>query len=224
MTPDDFRRLAAAGLNTEQIAIVMEMMERDSKALLDAEEARRTKARDRVAKWRERHGNVSETLPKVTERLTRAVEDKTLTSVIEPQESKKQNAASGDLAQFKAKLAPLLDAPLLDAFVKVRKAKRAAFTELAAGLFIGDAEKCGMSVAEAATECVRSNWITVKPEYFQHRQRAGPATPKQNLGLATIDALLEKVNAVTTDETSGNPPHSGVVAIEDHRERRWASG
>ncbi len=95
MSPDDFRRLAAAGLSTEQIAIVMEMMDREARATAEANEARKAKARDRVQRWRER--NVTETSPKVTERLTgRAapVEDKLLTTEIEPQlENKKRERA-----------------------------------------------------------------------------------------------------------------------------------
>lgn len=86
MTPDDFRRLVSAGLSTDQIAIVMEMMDRDAKAYAAADEARKAKGRDRVQRWRASR-NVTETQPNVTVRLTR-VEDKTLTTVIEPQVKK----------------------------------------------------------------------------------------------------------------------------------------
>ena len=88
MSPEDFRALVAAGLNTDQIAIVMGMMARDKIAVSEADEARKQKARDRVSKWRERHRNVSETSPKVTVRLTRAEEVNLLPSVVSKEEKK----------------------------------------------------------------------------------------------------------------------------------------
>ncbi len=45
MNPDDFRKLAAAGLDTDQIALVMEMMERVTRAYVEADEARKAKGR-----------------------------------------------------------------------------------------------------------------------------------------------------------------------------------
>lgn len=65
MSPDDFRRLVAAGLTTEQIAVVMEMMERDALAVKEQEEARKAKGRKRWREWKERHdkaANVSQRL------------------------------------------------------------------------------------------------------------------------------------------------------------------
>jgi len=89
LNPSDFKRLVAAGLTTDQIAIVMEMMERDAKLVAEADEARKAKGRERVAKWRFEHrSNVTVTQPNVTVRLAR-VEDKSLTTEIEPQEEKK---------------------------------------------------------------------------------------------------------------------------------------
>lgn len=52
MKPDDFRVLVSAGLSSEQIAIVMEMMERDSRAYAEAEEARKSTQRFRTARYR----------------------------------------------------------------------------------------------------------------------------------------------------------------------------
>lgn len=60
MSPDDFRRLVAAGLTTEQIAVVMDMMSRDAKAIADAEEDRKAKGRERWHRWNDkRKPNVS---------------------------------------------------------------------------------------------------------------------------------------------------------------------
>lgn len=176
LTPDDFKRLAAAGLSTDQIALVMEMMERDAKAYADAEEARKSKGRERMAKWRlERHRNVTVQSPNVREPLTRAVEDKPLPKDIEPQD--KKTSRTSDVDAFVAGLTPDVPGEILTDFVKVRRKKRGALTGYAAKLFREDAAACSMSVADAAKECVRSSWITVKPEYFASRQRAGPSPP-----------------------------------------------
>lgn len=60
MNPDDFRRLVAAGLTTDQIAVVMEMMDREATKVAEAEEARREKGRERWHKWdAKRKANVS---------------------------------------------------------------------------------------------------------------------------------------------------------------------
>lgn len=102
MNPDDFRRLVAAGLSTDQIAVVMEMMARDAAAVAAADEARKAKGRERVARWREAR-NVTETAQKVTVRLTRGgapVEDKTSNLEIEPQEKKERNALSREFDLF----------------------------------------------------------------------------------------------------------------------------
>jgi hypothetical protein len=218
LNPDDFRKLVAAQLTTEQIALVMEMMDRDAKAYADAIEARKAKGRERMAKWRlERHRNVTVTSPNVTEQLTGGdahVEDKSLTTEIEPQ-VKKQNA-SGDADAFRAALSPDVPYDLITEFLKVRRKKRGAITGYAATLFREDAAKCDLSVAEAAKECVRSSWITVKPEYFQNRQRAGPAS-KPNPGLASVDALLEQMNAVPPSQTEPSPTYPRLVAPAGHR-------
>jgi hypothetical protein len=196
----------------------MEMMDRDAKVYAEAEEARKAKGRERVAKWRLEHPrNVTVTEQNVTVRLASGdapVEDKSLTTEIEPQ-AKKQNA-SGDASEFRAALSPDVPPDLLTEFIKVRRKKRGAITGYAASLFREDADKCGMSVAEAAKECVRSSWITVKPEYFPGRPRAGPG-PKPNPALAAADALMEKFNAVPPSQTDTGPTYPRLVAPAGHR-------
>jgi hypothetical protein len=69
MSPDLFRKLAALGLNTEQIAGVLEIMETEA-------EARKEKARARWHKWKDKQPtNVGKRLPttaNVSKPLTRA--------------------------------------------------------------------------------------------------------------------------------------------------------
>lgn len=214
MKPEDFKRLAAAGLTTDQIALVMEMMERDAKAYADAEEARKSKGRERMARWRlERHRNVTVQSPNAREPLARAVEDKPLPTVTEPKD-KKHTAPSRDEDAFRGGLMPDVPFDLVTEFIKVRRKKRGAITGYAAKLFREDAAACGMTVAEAAKECVRSSWITVKPDYFASRQRAGPAPPRQiNPTLAAAYRLKDEMDAVSKSEVERDHQPPRLVAI-----------
>jgi len=54
MNSDDFRRLVAAGLSTDQIAVVMEMMDRDARLHAEAGESRLEAQRARTARYWER--------------------------------------------------------------------------------------------------------------------------------------------------------------------------
>lgn len=196
MSPDDFRRLVAAGMTTEQIAIVMEMMDREAKAHAEAEEARKAKGRERVAKWRADR-NVTETSQKVTEPLTRdrvaPVDDK-----LKPIDTTtSQNTTSKDHSEFRGELASL-DADRLTTFIKLRKSKKASITGYAARLFLKDVAECGITLGEAVDLCIGRNWTTVKPEYLKGRPARG--SPSREPTLA--DALA----AVATEAESRNDP------------------
>ena len=75
MTPEQFDRLVAAGMTTDQIGVVMKMLAEETAMLKAAEEARKAVARERVQKWRAKR-NVTEMQPKrngnAPQRLTRA--------------------------------------------------------------------------------------------------------------------------------------------------------
>lgn len=97
MNPDDFRKLAAAGLDTEQIALVMEMMERVTRGYVEADEARKAKGRERIAKWRLERRNVTVQTQNVTGTLTSTsapVDDKTLPSEIVSKKDRKVERAA----------------------------------------------------------------------------------------------------------------------------------
>jgi hypothetical protein len=213
-------KLATLGLSEEQAIAVASMLTEVEEATAGQAEAGKEKARARWRRWKEGHStNVSkrlQTTANVSKQLVRGdarVEDKTSSSEIEPhQEESKKDAPKGDVEGFKAGLAPDVSPDLIAEFIKVRRKKRGALTAFAASLFREDAAKVGMSVAEAAKECVRSSWITVKPEYFAGRPRAGPGQ-RPNAALAAADALMEKFDAVSPSETQGNPPYPRLVAF-----------
>lgn len=105
MNPDDYLRLVAAGLNAEQIALVMQMMTRDAKEAAEKEEERRAKGRERWHRWSDkRKPNVSQreqTLANDScEGVTR-VEDNLLPKKISGQEEKQ------DISPEAAKAAPV---------------------------------------------------------------------------------------------------------------------
>lgn len=106
MTADDFRRLVAAGLSTDQIAVVMDMMAARDAERVEADEKRKADQRARWRKWK--HGkdtaNVSQreqTLANNSREGVTRVEDKTSNSEIEPQEeNKKRERALAAFAEF----------------------------------------------------------------------------------------------------------------------------
>lgn len=102
------------------------------------------------------------------------VEDLTSKLEIEPQDRKEPRR--NDAFEFRAEF-PSLDTERLEALVKHRRKKQAQITGHAARLFKRDIEKCGISVADAVDACISRNWITVKPEWLQGHQRAGPSKP-----------------------------------------------
>lgn len=95
MTPEQFDRLVAANLTTEQIGVVMKMLAEETAALKAAEEARKAVARERVQKWRAKR-NVTEMQPKrngnAQQRLTRADPSLSTLEIAGKEESKKDTS------------------------------------------------------------------------------------------------------------------------------------
>lgn len=56
MSGDLLRELSAIGLTMDQAAAVMDLMAKEKRQFVEAEEARKAQARDRVRKWREALG------------------------------------------------------------------------------------------------------------------------------------------------------------------------
>lgn len=177
MKATDLRRLAAAGLNPEQIAVVMEIMDEEA-------EVRRANGRARWRKHMEnkRNANVSkreQTFAANSRAGVTRVEDKTSNSEIEPQDNK-HTAREADIAAFRRECAEGgLDSERTEALIKHRRAKRGAITGHAAVLFKRDAVACGLTLIEATDTAISRNWITVKPEFLAGRNqpRAGPRKP-----------------------------------------------
>jgi hypothetical protein len=176
MSPDEFLRLVATGLTSEQIAVVMDIIGRRDAARAELDERRKADQRERWRRWKEnRDANVSQRLqtPANDSRAGDArAEDKTSSTEKEPL---KNNTRAADLAAFKAALSGGCDGERIEAFVKLRRAKRGQLTAHAARLFIADAEASGLSLPAAIDTCVSRNWVTVRPDWLQtQKARAGP--------------------------------------------------
>jgi hypothetical protein len=211
MNSDDYRRLVAAALTPDQIAVVMEMMDRDARlhaeAAAEADEQRKAKGRQRWHKWKETNGtNVSKRLPTTANDLRAGdarVEVKTSNLDIEPVEKKKTR---GDADGFVNALRALLDEDRLDALVKHRRSRKAPVTAYAAKLFIEAANACGISAAEATDHCIERNWLTVKPDWIAAKPppRGSPPLRMDDFLGAVIDHQ-ERQNAGPDRKIEGPP-------------------
>lgn len=231
MSPDDFRRLAAAGLSTEQIAIVMEMMDREARATAAADEARKAKARDRVQRWRDR--NVTETSPKVTERLTgRAapVEDKLLTTEIEPQVRKQEGEAlTREALEAYSAMAGVAGLAVPRVVTSGRRARlQAVIREHGLPAFLEAVAKVG-----ASSFCRGENergWKAdldfilqaksfpkiLEGHYDDRRPRAGPSGKPGGLGSA-FSAIHEHLENGQADSDRGDGPTGAAVLSLPYR-------
>lgn len=204
------RKMQAAGAPMEAILIAVEAVEAAKNELEGEKEKNRAAVRERVRKHRENKAkpecNVTETLPSRYGNHTRAhtrVEDNLQTKIHtgdkDTQTRKSASVGKSDLEEFRSVLAEFTDADRIEAFVKHRRTKRAAFTAHAAKLFIRDARSAGLTVPEAIDTAISRNWITVKADWLTPKggQRANsdpPRQPHQDSFQAAIQRRLSKAH------------------------------
>lgn len=121
--------------------------------------------------------------------------------------SAKSSPAKNDLAGFIEVLSEL-GSDRLDALVKVRRAKRAPINAYSATLFSKAAEKCRITVTEAADMCIERNWLTVKPEWIAAPTSRGSPSSQKPRTIAEASARLvaqmrEAENANTQSRPTG---------------------
>lgn len=170
-------------------------------------------SRERQKRYRERHKGtdernadaVSDVTPPSRDAEVTLQETETETELDTEKEEQKEPRTRRDVSEFRSELSDL-DTERLDAIVKHRRSKRGQLTGHAARLFRQDAAACSLTLPEAVDACISRNWITVKPEYFASRARAGPQSAK----VTTLDvgkrllSELEAANARTNPETGGH--------------------
>jgi len=217
MTPGLFRKLAALGLSTDQMAGVLEIFEADA-------EVRKAKVRNRVEKWRAK--NKAETLSNVTQRNETLHEgsrasvarglDNLQTQKITGQEEKKEKRAAEPrgVDAFRHELSSILDGERIDALVAVRRQKGATLTANTGRLLAAAIQKCPLSAAEVADEMALRNWTSVKPEWLDSRvsPRSGaPPGHRQN--------AVEALASLRARERQHEP--SGPIIDHGDAERVW---
>lgn len=181
--PEVLDALVAAGCTAEQIA-----------AAVKADQARSSGAA-RQARYRARKASLV-TLRDASDVTNPSPKEipptppKEITPPHEPIGSVVSVTRAHDLAEFKAELSGL-DPERVEAIIKHRRSKHGQLTGLSARLFRRDAEACGLSLPDAVDTCISRNWITVKPEFLEGRQRAPPR--KRNY----VDVAMDRLNGKT---------------------------
>jgi hypothetical protein len=222
LSADTFRRLAALGLTTDQIAGVLDLLDEVTSAATKKEEDRKAGARERWHRWSDkRKANVSQheqTLANNSHAGDARGEDNLLTKKISGQEENKKAApkALSDLAAFKSDLEQDATAEQVEAFAKHRKSKNGQNSAYAAKLFRRDAEACRLSVSDAIDTAISRGWLTVKPEYLAGRKGApqlATAPPPDRDFNSILDAIQGKTNV----SQHPGPTIDGSVERTDRR-------
>jgi hypothetical protein len=202
-------RMATLGLSEEQAQAVADMLTAVEAATAATSDAGKEKARERWRKWKERQStNVGKRLQPLANN-SRAVEDKPLPTVIEPQESKNSTPAAPSPRQH---LETVLTAEQAEAVLQHRKSIKAPLTQRSAKLLALELAKCPDPNAAADTMMLRG-WRGFEASWLVNPPRGSPPTSKANPALAAADALMEKFDAVSPSQTEANPPYPRLVAV-----------
>lgn len=178
-------KLATIGLSAEQAEAVASMLSEVEAATKSESEAvvekSRTKARERVQRWREKNaGNVTERNETQRNGLrggdARGDEKQNNLEIPNPKKDNSSAKPRVDQQAFRAKLSSILDAPRIDALCAVRRKKGATFSEHAGTLLVKALTACP-SVVEAADEMILRNWTSVKPEWLEATRRSNQQAP-----------------------------------------------
>ena len=94
------------------------------------------------------------------------------------QEPRTKNQEPKEKKSASAPTIPELSESLMADFLKVRKAKAAPLTETAIAGIRREADKAGLSMVEAITECVECNWQGFRADW--HAERKGKAKTNGN--------------------------------------------
>lgn len=209
MKPDALRKLSAAGLDAEQLAVVMEIMDDDA-------EDRRAKGRARWRKHQEnkKNANVSSLQATFTANSRAGdapVEDKPLTQKIEPQQEER-NALTREFDLFWTEFPNKVGKPKAKgSFLAARKraSQDAIMTGLRRYVASKPADRAWMN---PATFLNQDRWDD-QPASVVPMARAGPANP----GLAAVDRLLEQMDAVSPSQTEADTSYPRLVAFPGGR-------
>ncbi len=197
MTPELFRKLAALGLSTDQIAGVLDIVEADA-------ETRKEKGRQRWRKWKDNQpANVSKRLltdANVSSQLARG-EDSSSKKVISGKEDKEGRAPAAPTPR--AELERVLDSEHAVAVVEHRQRIKKPLTAYAAKKLANSLSKAPDANA-AADLMVEKGWQSFEVAWLDNRTSPRPhstASPPAQDFNAILDAIQGKTNAAHTGQT-----------------------
>lgn len=168
--------IAAHAPHDQIMAVVMAFEAQQDDALAK----RRTADAERQSRKRSRDVTLRHSDRSLTGDRAAPAEDKPLDT---DKQNSKKNTTAADLAAFKAVLASL-DTDRIDGLIAIRRKKRAPITGYAARLFVGDIEKCKLSLTEGADICIRRNWLTIEPEWLTGANARG--SPQKPMNVAQL--------------------------------------
>lgn len=197
--------MIAEGASPEMILVAVRAVERQEENAL---ERRREADKARQARHRLSRDTTLRHVSHAPSRTHARVEEEPLTQKIEPQESKKVSAPAKPSPR--ERLESVLDADHAEAVIEHRQRLRKPLTERAAKMLATDLAKFPDPNA-AADRMIGKGWLTIEADWPSAQQRAGPMA-KPNPGLSTVDALMEKFDAVSPSQAHPNPPYPRLVA------------
>ena len=92
-----------------------------------------------------------------------------------------------------------LDESLVDAYMRVRKSKKAPDSVISYNGIKREADKAGISMETAITECVERNWVGFKAEWYE-RVRPQPTLFAQQPDRKRAEAEMEEISRRTRAE------------------------
>lgn len=223
MSPDEFRRLVAAGLSNEQIAIVMEMFD-------EREEVRKASQRARWRKHQEnkKNANVSQreqTLANVPRGGVTRVEDKTSNSEIEPQK-KEGDAQMRDALEAYSAMAERTGLAVPRVVTAARRARlQAVIREHGLPTFLEAVSKVGSSSfcrgenergwkADLDFILQAKSFTKILEGHYDDRQPAVRAGPKPETPADVAARLLSEMRSANGQPGTSDSRHSqALVAI-----------
>jgi hypothetical protein len=212
MKPEHYQMLAEAKMTVEQIGVVMRIMAEAEDAMKAAEEARKSVARERVQRWREKQKDAV-TLPKhsgnATVRLTRVEDSSSKKDISEKEESK--NLSHEFETEFWPAYPRKVGKPAaLKAYLAARK--RSSFEAIMVGVRRYAQERAG---EEAQFTKYPQGWLSGDHWNDEPTPRTAPrphstASPPETVGsLSRKQLFTPKAEIDVTDYSTGSVEASG---------------
>jgi hypothetical protein len=180
MKPEHYHKLAEAKLTVEQIGVVMQIMAEAEEAMKVAEEARKSVARERVQRWRDKQKDAV-TLPKqngnATVRLTRVEDSSSKKDNNKEEKKERAPAAPSPRDELEKVLDPEHAAAVIDHRQRLRKPLSPHAAKLLAAKFAAFPD-----ANAAADRMIEAGWSKIEPHWGQDRPNSTAPPKKKTIG------------------------------------------